>query len=183
MRISEGGTNLTARNQYIRMCIARTLIQLMEDKQLEDITITELVKNANVSRMTFYKYYKSKQEVLSDYMYEIVNDYMEDTKKRKDIGGLHDYKHICHCFQFFKQFSKFFKTLLRANMYSVIINALNNYMDTYVLPSTSRSRYELYYYAGALCNTYIKWVETGMVESPEEISEIVYHHVTASENR
>ena len=61
-------------------------------------------------------------------------------------------------------------------MYSVIINALNNYMDTYVLPVSNRSRYELYYYAGALCNTYIKWVESGMRESPEEISEIVYRH-------
>lgn len=177
MRITEDGTNLTARNQYIRMCIARTLIHIMEVKSLEDITITELVKKANVSRMTFYKYYKSKQEVLSDYMYEIVNDYTEDARKRTDIGGLHDYKHICHCFQFFKQFSDFIKILLNANMYSVIINALNNYMDSYVLPTSNRSRYELYYYAGALCNTYIKWVETGMIETPEEIASIVYKHV------
>lgn len=177
MRRSEGGTNLTARNQYIRLCIGKTLIQLMEVKQLEEITITELVKKANVSRMTFYKYYKTKQEVLDDYMYEIVNDYMEDAKNKTDIGGFHDFKHICHCFEFFQQFSHFIKTLLKANMYSVIINALNNYMDTYVLPVSKRSRYELYYYAGALCNTYIKWVESGMKETPEEISGIVYQHL------
>lgn len=181
MRISEGGTNLTARNQYIRMCIAKTLIKLMEVKSIEDITITELVKEANVSRMTFYKYYKTKQEVLSDYMYEIVNEYMEDAKKKPEIGGLHDYKHICHCFQFFQQFSQFILILIQANMYSVIINALNNYMDTYVLPTTNRSKYELYYYAGAICNTYIKWVESGMEETPEEIAEIVYQHVKATD--
>ncbi len=177
MRISDSGTSFTERNQHIRMCIAKTLVKIMEVKNIDEITITELVKKANVSRMTFYKYYKSKVEVLSDYMYEIVNDYIEDTRKKEDIGGLHDYKHICHCFQFFKQFSGFFKTLLQANMYSVIINALNNYMDSYVSKSTIRSKYELYYYAGALCNTYIKWLETGMVESPEEISKIVYEHV------
>lgn len=177
MRQSEGGVNRTARNQYIRMCIARTLIQLMASKPLDEITITALVKEANVSRMTFYKYYTSKQEVLEDYMYEIMNDYMEETKKRTDIGAFRDLKHICHCFEFFKEYSPFIKILTKANMYSVIINALNDYMDTYVLPIFPYSRYELYYYAGALCNTYIKWIESGMQETPEEIATLVYRHL------
>ena len=176
MRISEGGTNLTDRNRYIRMCIARTLIQLMESKNLDDITITELVKKANVSRMTFYKYYKSKQAVLSDYMYEIVNDYVKDLKKRADIGKFHEFRRICHCFEFFKQYSNLIMILINSNMYSVVINAVNNYMDTYVLPVTHYSRYELYYYGGALCNTYIKWIENGMVETPEEIAKIIYKY-------
>lgn len=176
MSISEGGINRTTRNQYIRMCIARTLIQLMKTKEFDDITITELVKQANVSRMTFYKYYKSKQEVLSDYMYELVNDYVADTKKRMDIGKFHEFRRICHCFEFFKQYSPLIIILINANMYSVIINAVNNYMDTYVLPISHYSRYELYYYAGALCNTYIKWVESGMIEAPEEIARMVYKY-------
>ncbi len=176
MRKSEGGTNLTARNQHIRMCIATALIKLMETKPLEGITITALVKEANVSRMTFYKYYTSKQEVLADYMYEIVNEYMMDMKVRTDIGNFHELKHICHCFQYFKQHSHLIMTLIKANNYSVIINAINNYMDTYVLPISPYSRYELYYYAGALCNIYIKWIENDMQETPEEIATMVYRH-------
>lgn len=177
MRISQGGTNLTVRNQYIRMCIARNLIQLMESKNFEDITITELVKKANVSRMTFYKYYKSKKEVLSDYMYEIVNDYVEDTKKRTDIGRVHEFKRICHCLEFFKKYSPFIMTLVKANMYSLIIEAINNYMDTYVAPVSHYSRYELYYYAGALSNIFIKWLESGMIEKPEKIAKMVYRQL------
>ena len=67
--------------------------------------------------------------------------------------------------------------LANANMYSIIINALNNYMDGYVLPNFPYSRYELYYYAGALCNTFIKWIESGMRETPEEIATLVYRHL------
>lgn len=177
MRTSEGGTNLTARNQHIRMFIAKTLLSLMNEKQLDEITITELVKQAHVSRMTFYKYYKTKQEVLNDYMFEIVNDYMEDIKNQPDIGGFHDYKHICHCFTFFQKSAPFIKILLNANLYSVIINALNEYMDQYVFPTSKRTKYDLYYYAGALCNTYIKWIESDMKETPEEIAMIVYRHL------
>ena len=173
MRKSEGGTNLTTRNQYVRLCIAESLLRLMEEKPFEKITITEIVKRASVSRMTFYKYYSAKLEVLSDYMYEIVNDYMEESRRRTDIGNFRDYKHICHCFTFFKQYSSFILILIHANMHAVIMNALNDYMDTYVLPTSEFSRYELYYYAGALCNTYLKWIESGMNESPDEIAMMV----------
>ncbi len=183
MRVSEGGANLTTRNQCVRPCIAPSLLKLIEDKPLEKITITEVVNNANVSRMTFYKYYKSKLEVLSDYMYEIVNDYMEETKTRTDIGEFHDYKHICHCFTFFQQYSSFLLTLIHSNMHAVIMNALNNYMDTYVLQASEFSRYELYYYAGALCNTYLKWIESGMQETPDEIATMVKFAAGSKEGR
>lgn len=177
MRKAESGINLTSRNRDIRMCIAKTLIRLMIDEPLENITITNLVKEAHVSRMTFYKYYSSKQNVLSDYLYEIVNEYMEDAKKRKDIGDFHEYKHICHCFEFFKTHSTLIITLIKAGMYNAIMDALNNYMDTYVMPITDWSCYDLYYYSGALCNVYVKWIEMGMKESAEEIAQIVFKHL------
>ena len=177
MRQTECGVNLTVRNRHIRMCIAKALIQLMEKESLEHITITALVKVANVSRMTFYKYYTCKMEVLTDYVYEIMNVYMEETKERTDIGRFRELKHICHCFEFFKSYHLEIGILVKSNMYSVIINVLNDYMDTYILPICDYSRYELYYYAGALCNTYIKWIEADMKETPEEIATMVYKHL------
>ena len=177
MRQTESGTNLTARNRYVRMCIARALIQLMRQKALEQITVTELVKLANVSRMTFYKYYVSKAEVLKDYVYELMNEYVEEVSKRLDIGRFRELKHITHCFEFFRKYSKELMILVHANMYGAIISVVNDYMDKYVEPESNYSKYELYYYAGALCNTYIKWVEAGMIETPEEIATIVYKHL------
>ena len=176
MREADSGTHFTARNKYIRMCIAKALIQLLEHKNFEEITITALAKAANVSRMTFYKYYMSKHDVLVDFMYEMMSEYMEETKTRTDIGHFRERKHIYHCFMFFKQYAAELMMLVKAGMYAVIINAVNDYMNLYVLPGSNYSKYELYYYAGALCNTYIKWLEGGMVETPEEIAEIVYKH-------
>ena len=177
MRQTESGTNLTARNRHVRICIAKALIDLMRHKSLEQITITELVKLANVSRMTFYKYYISKAEVLMDYVYELMNEYVDEVSKRLDIGRFRELKHITHCFDFFGKYSRELMILVRANMYGVIIGVLNDYMDKYVEPHSHYSKYELYYYAGALCNTYIKWVEAGMLETPEEIAAIVYRHL------
>lgn len=177
MRMTEGGTPLTPRNRPVRMCIAHALVELLETKQIEEVTVTGLVRKANVSRMTFYKYYKSKHEVLSDYMYELINDYMIDVKNRTDIGTFCNLKYITHCFTFFKPYNTFFRVLLRSDMYSIIIDTLNGCMEEYLLPKVPLSSYELYYYTGALCNIFMKWMESGMKETPEEIAKIVYRHI------
>ncbi|MGE4352836.1 MAG: TetR/AcrR family transcriptional regulator [Oscillospiraceae bacterium] len=173
MRISKRGVSLTARNQPMRKHIAQSLIRLMETKALDHITILEIVKKANISRMTFYKYYGNKTEVLDDYMYEIVSDYVEDAHKETHAESFSDPDRICHCFQFFKQYSGFVLTLIKANMHSVVLNALNKYMDDYARLTSGKSRYDLYYYAGALCNTYFKWIEGGMKETADEIARTV----------
>lgn len=180
MRTSTNGTVLADRNQFTRQCIAEALLKLMQTKDIAHITITDIVKVAGVSRMTFYKYYETKTQVLSDYLYEIVNEFKKQTASRTDIGSFNDYVHIRYSFEFFKDYSSFIHTLIQADLYSILINALNDYMDTQVLPNTHRSKYELYYYAGALCNTYVKWIEGGMKETPEEIASVVSQYLEIS---
>ena len=41
------------------------------------------------------------------------------------------------------------------------------------MPIYPRSVYRLYYYSGALLNTFLKWEENGKQESTEEIAEII----------
>lgn len=174
MKLLEDGANLTVRTRYIRMCIAQALIRLMANEPLEKITITNLVKEANVSRMTFYKYFSSKLDVLTNYVYELMNLYMEDSESRTEIGRFRELKHIHHCIDFFKTYHVEMKTLIDSNMFGVIINVVNDYMDTYILPFCDYSSYELYCYAGGLCNTYMKWIETGMKETTYEIAEMIH---------
>ena len=61
----------TEKNRETRRCIGEALLQLMKEKSLEEIRITDIVGMAHVSRMTYYKYYDHKIEVLSDYLDEL----------------------------------------------------------------------------------------------------------------
>ena len=47
----------TEKNRETRRCIGEALLQLMKEKSLEEIRITDIVGMAHVSRMTYYKYY------------------------------------------------------------------------------------------------------------------------------
>ncbi len=62
---------LTVQNLYA------ALLQLMERKPYKEISVTELVKTAGVSRMAFYRNYQDKSEILTDHLREIMCSYQE----------------------------------------------------------------------------------------------------------
>ena len=50
--------------QDAKQYIAEALLQLMEKKDLKEIHIKDLVAKAGVSRMSYYRYFSSKEEIL-----------------------------------------------------------------------------------------------------------------------
>ena len=55
-----------------RECIESALIKLMEKKDFAHISITEIITKAGVSRVSYYRNYSSKEDILSKYMQSIV---------------------------------------------------------------------------------------------------------------
>ena len=169
-------SNKTQRNRFTRMCIGEALINLMEHHEYNSIKISDIVAKAGISRMTYYNYYHSKTDILEDYLQEIVAEYLSsanDENKKDKIGGFQDYEHILHALNFFDEYASFFLTLVKAGLYSIIIEAVNRFMEEQIMPIYPRSVYRLYYYSGALLNTFLKWEENGKQESTEEIAEII----------
>lgn len=178
---NQNESNKTKRNRFTRMCIGEALLTLLADNDYDSIKISDIVAKAGISRMTYYNYYHSKTDILDDYLQEVVALYMRsaaEEEEKNTIGVFQDYNHILHALKFFDQYSNFFLTLAHAGLYSVIINAVNRYMEEQVLPHSNESIYALYFYSGALINTFMKWEENGKVESVEEIAKIVssLHH-------
>ena len=53
-------------NKLTRECLTTALMQLMKEKPLDKITITELVARSGVSRTAFYRNYSTKEDILVD---------------------------------------------------------------------------------------------------------------------
>ena len=62
-------------NAFINECITTALIGMMDRKAFDNITITELVKEAGVSRVSFYRNFESKKDVLEKYMDILINEW------------------------------------------------------------------------------------------------------------
>lgn len=166
------------KSRFNRMCIAEAIIELMKTEELKKIKISTVVKKAGVSRTTFYKHFNSLEEVLDDYMNEIVAEYNIERAKNAEIKSLYDYKNILLTIYFFDQYADFFKTVTKQGFYSLLIDAINSFMTKNIY-FDKNDLYELYCYSGGLLNIFIKWEENGKKEKPEEIAQIVYdlfHH-------
>ena len=51
-------------NIIVKESITQALLILMESKDFQKITITEIVNKAGVARMSFYRNYDSKEDVI-----------------------------------------------------------------------------------------------------------------------
>lgn len=58
----------TATTDYLKECMGTALLELMKEKPIEKISIEEMTAKADVGRSTYFRYFKSKDEVLSNHM-------------------------------------------------------------------------------------------------------------------
>ncbi len=167
------GKNYTKRNRFTRQCIGESVIALMQDKDFSEITISDIVKKAGVSRMTFYHYFNTKTDALNNYLHEIIDSYIDECSRSIGIDTFYDAVHVRHAFLFFDQYAEFFLTLAKANLHGMMINAINNYTEKLIAPMYPHSTYELYYYGGALLNVFLNWEMNGKQEPVDEIVQVV----------
>lgn len=58
-------------NELGRECIYIALLQLMEQQPYSEITVTDIARRAGVSRMTYYRNYSSKDDILIQHIDEL----------------------------------------------------------------------------------------------------------------
>lgn len=63
--------------------IMDSLIDLMNKKTFQDITISELVAHADLGRRTFYRHFTSKEEVLESYLNTLIKDFIVHLEKQE----------------------------------------------------------------------------------------------------
>jgi AcrR family transcriptional regulator len=64
-----------------KKAIRLALFELLDIKDLDKITITELTKEANISRKTFYIHYKKLEDVLNEAEEELIDAFINGTEK------------------------------------------------------------------------------------------------------
>ena len=80
-----------------KQAIYSALVELMESEEYEDISITDIAKKAGVSRMTYYRNYKEKDDILLDRFKELLDDkYSGLISTAKAMKGNEAWKALAH---------------------------------------------------------------------------------------
>ena len=89
----------TTDHTLVKECIFTALILLMEQQDYDKITITDITKKAGVSRMTYYRLYSSKEDILLQQFSKIIQ---ELTDKIRQDSSLTPYRLVYQFFSFFQ---------------------------------------------------------------------------------
>lgn len=163
---------MNEKNQFIKKCIAKALVELMKEKDLKDISITEITKKAGVSRMSYYRNYYYKEDILNSYMDEILETYNQYRDALISRNGYELYDIVLHVFESFKEHKDFVLALDKSNLSSVIQNKMNTYIKDIYGGDDIKKQYHAVMYSGALYNTCKTWLTNGTVEDEKVLAKI-----------
>lgn len=163
-------------NLLTKEAIFTALMQLMEKKDYNDISITEIAERAGVSRMAYYRNYNSKEDIIIKEMDRIFKEYVDDVlhKYHEDFGSLY-----VEFFRHFRNYHSMVEMLIKADLTYLILDQFDSYINFVEKTFFSKflpngvDKYELYYAAGGIYKVLIEWIKGGMKESDEEMAEIL----------
>lgn len=174
---------ISDKNDTSRKRIIESLIDLMQIKKIDDISISEISENAEISRRTFYRNFTSKEDVLDGYFEVIFADIREKIDGLGDgidcISSLRIIFRLCY------EHKDFFFALSKSNMLGFMLQKWNTalpilhslFIDRIKkFPQTKDAKtleYLLAFNVGGTFNMVLKWIDEGMLIPPDEMADIV----------
>lgn len=159
-----------------KQMILKALLELMERKAYHSISIKELAEYAGLDRKTFYRNFKSKEDVLYLRLHKLCQLYRKELEKLPQFTL---YSITKAYFLICKQDADFFMLLKKNDLLPLALMKFDEYLAELITlflddPAYRRkSQYEIYYQAGGFWNVTIRWLEGGAKESPEEMAQII----------
>lgn len=161
--------NSIEKSRYVRQQITKTLLNLLEEKNIEDIDIRYLCSKAGVGRASFYRNYSSKEDVILQYSNRLIREWGTDFENDPNSSVFNVFGSL---FQHYKEHSSFYLILIRQNMSYIILDTIKEKVG--LLPELSnKEAYEKAYFAYGLYGWICEWIQRGMQESPEEINNLL----------
>ncbi len=162
-------------NNFIKECIVKALIELIDEKDIKSISITEITKKAGVSRMSYYRNYYYKEDILNNYLIDILEEYDDKRSELINSNNSSMDQLILYAFEFFKKYKDFVMAVEKSNLSNIMQNKITEYMSS-LYPykdNDIKSRYELYIFSGSLYNACKMWILGGLKEDEKELA-IIY---------
>ena len=165
-----------------KTAISSAFVLLLSQKSLNDITISDIAKAAQINRKTFYRHYRGIYELVDELENNIVSEF-ERVIKESNIQNPFNEAHIIFrkLTEVLNRSRDFYTCLLnvdlRAGLLAKILDSLKQLVRNKLADSMSLPEHEItiiteYFVAGIIA-VYQSWFNSGCIESPEEIARVI----------
>lgn len=159
----------TEKNTYVRRQLTAALLELLEAKELRDISVSEIAAAAGVHRVSFYRNYGEKEDILREYIQKLFGEWTGayDRQERHSDDDL-----CVHLFSHLNGYKDFYLLLSRRGLLCLLQDVLKRICG----PKPEYPNSGAYAAAFIACGLYgwiEEWAARGMQESAEEMAALL----------
>lgn len=163
------------RVQKTKRAITHTLADLLQDKKLNEITITELCRIANINRKTFYMHFSSLEDVFQYIVSRIRQGFFEIQQQHNSSDGYELHASISQQLKRINDDLPYFQALAKGTEYTRLYMEIMQIMEEARLQFTHSSdntvKYVLRFLHGAYLATLTDWLQEPEGRSYKDVSE------------
>lgn len=153
-------------SEMMKLYIIESLLLLLEHKDFQSITISEITVKAGVNRSTYYRHFKSKEEIVFCFLDGIMEAYLEQCKTKKQT--LEPY--LREMFSFFLSYKKELLLLYHNGLSLILLDVLNKHFSEVITSDMPLvEQYRAIYHIGGIFNHFIFWFSRDMKDAPDEL--------------
>ena len=151
--------------------IEKVFVNLLQTKELTQISVSDICKAAGLNRSTFYANFidiydladKTREKLESDFNEIFIN---QDSDSNEQNGAVKMFRHIYENQIFYKTYFKLGYDNKMENPVYDMVRAQKDFDNKHI-------KYHIEFFRSGL-NAIIKmWLQEGCVESPEEMAEVI----------
>ena len=147
--------------------VTEALLRLMREKQVDEISVSELAQLAGIGRVTFYRNFQNKDEVLQRYLQKETTNFLSRSELNilatesprgyieKLLSHLYDYRETVD--------------LLRCSGKMYLLEAEFDRAFHARLDGTA-DRYQIAFISGGFFKVFFRWAENQYRESPAQLA-------------
>ena len=158
--------NNEQKNTYVKKQITATLIDLLKKKSLSEISISELTDKAGIGRVSFYRNYQSKEDILKEESNRLIKEWGKLYESNPESAPETLFPSL---FDFYRDHREFYTTLYNAGMSSIMMETIVGTIQ--ITPDMKNlEAYIKSFWAYGICGWLLEWIKRGMPESGKELS-------------
>ncbi|MBT2637679.1 TetR-like C-terminal domain-containing protein [Bacillus sp. ISL-39] len=173
------------RKRYTRMVLKESLMDLLKNKPISNITIKEICELADINRSTFYSHYSSQYDLLNAIEEEFIEDMVSTLNQYNFSKEEEALKMTEKILKYIAKNSDVCQTLLSENsdihfqkkgMMITQEFIFKNWISDSQLDRETFEYINIFVVSGSI---YVikNWVENGMDKTPREMADIIYNFI------
>lgn len=156
--------------ENLKECIADALLRLLKKNSIDKLKIQDISEEADVNRVSFYRHFKSKEDILY-FKCQLIGSrwYNALTPEQHTVPALQ----IRAFFEMMNENREMLTTMYSANLHHIALSALYHSVRDDLLKKHDDSAYTIAFLSYGAFGIVTEWLNDGCRKTPEQLTELM----------